>query len=191
LGKAGIEDIMSIADFSRSTPLAKCMERIKAFAIGVDYKDIAYVNPNEQANNDRKATKRQREQEQEAERQLNESVSNILAGSASYPKLLLDYRMLEETPDVYFKGEIFLFTGTMAWGSRSNAEKEIILRGGKMSKAKYITTDIDYLVLGEDPEKGWLTRGSGSKLASAFRMKIMQPWTQLKIIREQDFLAAF
>jgi NAD-dependent DNA ligase len=190
LTKAGLEDIVSIAEFSGLKPLSKCRARIQPFEIGVVYKDIPYVNPNAQANSDKRAINKQREQEQEAERHLNESIHNILASATSYPKLLLDYRLLEETPDVCFKDETFLFTGKMAWGPRSKAEKEIILRGGKMCKKNGSTKDVDYLVLGEDPEKGWLTGDRRSKLADAFYMKIARPWTGLKIIREEDFLAA-
>jgi NAD-dependent DNA ligase len=97
--------------------------------------------------------------------------------------------MLEETPDVVFEGETFVFTGTMAWGSRSDAEKEIVARGGQMFKTRAMK-EIDYLVLGEHSETGWLSRHSGPKLAKAFTYKFTHPQGRLKIIRERDFTAA-
>ena len=185
LSLAGFTDVYSIADFSVLTPLAKCRERMQGFPIGIEYKEVPY----ERVFTEYQLNQKQRATEQKEQEKLRDHAYGLLNGSASYPKLLLDCRMLEDTPDVCFQDEKFMFTGTMVWGSRSKAEKEITARGGTMFKTKAMK-EIDYLVLGEDPEKGWLSRDSGSKLADAFVMKIMSPDGKLKIIRERDFLAA-
>jgi DNA polymerase III epsilon subunit-like protein len=164
LGRAGMSDIASIAEFSRLTPLSLCRNRFADVEIGLPYKDIPYLPSPLPAWKQAARERRGREAEQERLRELAE---NVLRGSTSYPQLLLEYRMLEETPDVLFRDETFVFTGTMTWGSRSKAEKEIVQPGGVLFKTKAMK-DIDYLVLGEHPETGWLSRDSGPKLASAF-----------------------
>jgi DNA polymerase III epsilon subunit-like protein len=186
LSRVGITDIIAIADFSRLTPLSVCRERIRGSEIGVTYNEIPYepspLSPYQQF------AKQRREEEKEQQR-LHEMAENILRNITSYPKLLLDYRMLEDTPDILFRGETFVFTGTMEWGSRSKAEKEIVTRGGTMYKTRSMA-EIDYLVLGEHPETGWLSRDSGTKLANAFIYKFTHPNCRLKLIRERDFIAA-
>jgi len=186
LGQAGIADLISVADFSRLTPLSICRERIQQFAIGVDYKDIPH-EPIEITN--LKIAAKERRAEEKRQMELRQQAEDILRYCDSVPKLLLNYRMLEETPDVYFKGETFLFTGTMEWGSRSKATKEIEARGGMMQKTKNVNAT-DYLVLGEHPESGWQSWESGGKLCAAFILKFTHPNGRLKIIRERDFLAA-
>jgi hypothetical protein len=77
----------------------------------------------------------------------------------------------------------------MTWGSRSKAEKEIVQPGGVLFKTKAMK-DIDYLVLGEHPETGWLSRDSGSKVGKRVCLQFINPSGGLKIIRERDFVAA-
>jgi DNA polymerase III epsilon subunit-like protein len=185
LNHAGMEDIYSISDFSRLTPLEVCRQKVCNISIGVEYKKIAFCP---QLPDFRLLALQRRQEDKEGQKLLKEA-EKALNGSTSYPDLLLDYRMLEDTPDILFKDETFVFTGTMTWGSRSKAEKEIAARGGSMFKRKPMH-DIDYLVLGEHPETGWLSRDSGSKLRDAFIYKFTHPGGKLKIIRERDFIAA-
>jgi DNA polymerase III epsilon subunit-like protein len=189
LSRAGMSDIGSVANFSRLKPLALCRERLTGIEIGVPYREIVYVN----AEADLRKAARDRAREKLArfkeEQQLKEEAEFLVHSGTSLPQLLIQYHMLEETPDVGFEGEMFVFTGTMAWGSRPEAEKEIIDRGGLMAKTKAMS-QIDYLVLGEDPEMGWMSGNSVTKLGNAFVHKFTNPNSRLKIIRERDFIAA-
>jgi NAD-dependent DNA ligase len=79
----------------------------------------------------------------------------------------------------------------MAWGSRSEAEKQIIARGGLLPKSKSVTRNLDYLILGEDREKGWTSLITGGKLAQAFEMRINSSSdSKLQIVREEDFICS-
>jgi NAD-dependent DNA ligase len=106
------------------------------------------------------------------------------------PSMILDHNIMPEHPDIHFHDAIFLFTGKMAWGPRSKAEELVLELGGQLAKSKSVTDELDYLVLGEDQEQGWMGRLSGNKLTQAVRKKIASPNGKLQIILETDFIAA-
>jgi hypothetical protein len=104
--------------------------------------------------------------------------------------MILDCSLIEESPKIEFNDHAFLFTGQLAWGSRENAQSEVVKHGGFLPKSKSITEDLDYLILGEDRTKGWLSLLAGGKLREAFLRKMRGERPRLKIIREADFIAA-
>jgi hypothetical protein len=104
--------------------------------------------------------------------------------------LILDYELIEEHPNIQFLDHVFLFTGKMSWGTRPLAEIEIVKRGGIMSKSTTVWENLDYLVLGEDKDKGWTSLLNGGKLTKAFIKRLKEPLSKFRIIREEDFIAA-
>jgi hypothetical protein len=76
----------------------------------------------------------------------------------------------------------------MVWGSRSNASRLIESLGGIVSTSKTVTAKIDFLVLGEDVEKGWTTLLHGGKVGDAVCRKIADEECQLCIVLESDFI---
>ncbi len=73
------------------------------------------------------------------------------------------------SPDSFFLGKTFLFTGTLAHYTRKEAEELVLSRGGKVTHS--ISSRIDYLVVGNEP---------GSKLEQAKEKNIT-------LLSEQEF----
>jgi DNA polymerase III epsilon subunit-like protein len=119
-----------------------------------------------------------------------ERKNRIYETARSIPNLILEHELIDEEHDILFNGRKFLFTGKMVTGPRSLARKEIQKRGGITPTSNHLGDDIDYLVLGEDPEAGWLRLLHGGKLTSAFIKKFRNPSSRLHIIREDLLRAA-
>jgi NAD-dependent DNA ligase len=119
-----------------------------------------------------------------------ERKNRIHETARSIPNLILEHELIEEEHDILVSGRKFLFTGKMVTGPRSGARKEIQKRGGITPTSNHLGDDIDYLVLGEDPEAGWLQLLHGGKLTSAFIKKFKNPSSRLHIIREDLLRAA-
>lgn len=76
-----------------------------------------------------------------------------------------------EKKDWVCNGKTFVFTGSLQKMSRSDAEKQIVLRGGKISSS--VSKNTDFLVVGENP---------GSKLEKAQQLSI-------QIVNEEELLS--
>ena len=87
---------------------------------------------------------------------------------------------------IVFKGKSFCFTGEMNDIRRSDAEKEVGLRGAYPSKS--VNKNLDYLVIGSIPNPDWKFGNYGNKINSAIKLRneIGKP----KIINESDFIDA-
>lgn len=164
----GFDSIDQIMQFSEQKPLLMCRCQIE----GIDYDELL----SEIA------------QRAEEERRHEQFISDVELGHYSLPALLVEYELIDETEPVYFKGKNFQFTGAMAWGTRPQAKSLVEARGGKVAETKVVNNDVDYLVLGEDPQKGWTSLLNGSKLRRAFLGKIKNPPKSYRIIREEVFL---
>lgn len=68
-------------------------------------------------------------------------------------------------PEVIFDGNVFVFTGAMAWGSRKKGHQEVCARGGRC--AENITLQTNYLVLGTTASRDWLNPQWGRKIETA------------------------
>lgn len=182
LKDCGIDSIDRIAEFSRTLPLLKCRCMIQGLSFDEESKRLDSA---------REEFIHVRNIQWERHNQAESYRHEILQGNCEIPKLLLDYELIEEHPNIQFHNRVFMFTGKMAWGTRSRAEAEIANRGGQMSQSKSVTEDLDYLVLGEDKDKGWTSLLKGGKLTKAFVKRIKDPQAKFRIIREEDFIAAF
>jgi len=166
----GCDTFDRIFKFSNICPILKCKFLIQGF-------------------NDEEAA-RKVEEERKEKRNLKRFFADVESGRYSMPSLILDHDLIEEHPNIKFEGSTFLFTGKMTWGSRPLVTKLIEERGGTVSQSKTITKDIDYFVLGEDNEKGWLSLIEGRKLKKAFLKRIQEPDLVYHIVREEDFIAS-
>lgn len=171
LESIGYGTLEGIHEFIKLSPVFRC----KCLIEGLNYEE-------EVARMDQTA----REKES-VERYVN---SVLYDGSYDITALILKHNLIEDEPFVEFEGKTFLFTGKMSWGTRSKISSLIEDRGGFYSKSKSITQKINYLVLGEDKEKGWTALLHGGKIASAFEKKLIEPEREFRIIREEDFIAA-
>jgi DNA polymerase-3 subunit epsilon len=172
LDEIGLKEIAEIAAFSTLTPLLKCRCLIQ----GLSYEE------------EHGRLKELRKEKKELENLL--TTVEFGQNDITLPRLILDCSLIEENPEIEFRDQVFQFTGQLACGSRENAQREVVLRGGILPKSKSITEDLHYLILGEDRAKGWLSLLSGRKLREAFLRKMRGERPQLKIIQETDFIAA-
>ena len=68
-------------------------------------------------------------------------------------------------PAVTFPGKRFAFTGTFAYGGRSDCERAVHRRGGEC--IGNVRKDLDYLVLGRYVTPGWVHESWGRKIEKA------------------------
>ena len=176
----GMTTLDEVVSFTLLPPL-----HCKCFIQGLNYEEERARVEGEKALQ-RANQKGKKDEERARERFINA----VESGEYLLPDLILDFDLIEEEPAVYFKDRSFLFTGKMKWGTRPQAERLIISRGGRVCKAKTVAGEVDYLVLGEDLEGGWTTLLQGGKLVHAFLKKLRNPETSFRIISEDDFVHA-
>jgi hypothetical protein len=166
VGVVGFNDVLR---FSLEKPLLKCHCLIQ----GRDY-----------------AAEVQKLQEERKDRKERQRLIDAIRGGEvpDVPGFLRSRDFVASDPEITFSGHTFLFTGKMVWGSRSNATRLVESVGGVVSTSKTITSGIDYLVLGEDLEKGWTALLHGGKLVVAVCHKIADEESRLCIVVESDFI---
>lgn len=68
-------------------------------------------------------------------------------------------------PEVNFRGRVFLFTGTFAYGTRKQCQAVLETLGGV--NASGVTKKVDYLVLGSYVTDSWAHENFGRKIEKA------------------------
>ena len=174
----GVSTINGVVEFTQLHPL-----RSRCLIQGLDYK-IELERVEEEKALQKKEIIANRKEEEARQR----FIMDVQTGNYPLPKLINDFDLIEEEPLVCFKARVFLFTGKMKWGSRSKAGLAVEKMGGKVSMAKQLSLETDYLVLGEDPEEGWTRRVA--KLTQAFLRKLKGTNPSFRIILEKDFVDA-
>jgi len=170
LASIGFDSLEKVQEFLCLQPLLRC----KSLILGLDYEE----------------ERRRIIESKEEKRRFEKFLTDVTCGLYPIPSLIIDYNLIEEEPAIQFEGKRFLFTGKMAWGSRATAATIIQERGGMVSDSNTISRELDYLVLGEDAEKGWTALLNGGKLTQAFLKRVKDPTLPLRIVREEDFIAA-
>ena len=127
---------------------------------------------------------REARKEREARRKLLEECI-----ATPEPALWVSRGLLTEAPEIVFQGKKFQFTGKMIWGSRSNVTRLIESLAGIVADTK-TCTGVDFLVLGEDLEKGWTRLANGGKIADGIHRKAADAGCVLSIVLESDFIDA-
>ena len=87
-------------------------------------------------------------------------------------------------PDVAFEGQLFLFTGTCAFGTRKQCQEAVESLGGM--NAKGVTKKLDYLVLGTYVTDSWIHESYGRKIEKA--MEYRNAGVSLSIITEAHWV---
>jgi DNA polymerase-3 subunit epsilon len=173
LSKIGINSFLKVGAWTTCNALeCKCLLN------GLDYRKEKI----------RLAEEKKRVREEQKAR--NNLISQVENGWHSLPDLINSHGLLEEEPKIQFEGRKFLFTGKMKWGTRPQAEELVQARGGEVSMSRIFNSKIDYLVLGEDSEKGWTSLLRGTKLTKAFLSKYNDPDARFAIVLESDFISA-
>ena len=170
LKSIGFDSIEKVYEFATMRPILRCKCLIQKLDFETELRRIAQANREDK---ERTAT-----------------LESVFRDNQSIPKLIWEHELIDDEQEISFAGRKFLFTGTLAMGPRSKARKEIQKRGGITPTSKYLGEDIDYLVLGEDKERGWTHLLQGGKLGSAFFKKFKNPKSKLRIIREESLRSA-
>jgi DNA polymerase III epsilon subunit-like protein len=173
LSSLGFPTIQSIAAFSKLTPIQFC--HFLAAGMPEDAAHARVLNL-QHAQASRAAKTRERTHYIEA----------VEAGTIPLLTAIYENHLLADHPSVDFKGRRFLFTGTLAMGTRSAAAAAIVERGGLPAKSKAVSSEVDYLVLGS---KTWEELESGRKLKMAVIRRLRGLPTPMLLL-EEDFVAA-
>ena len=180
LKSIGYDSVDRVREFA-SLPMLVC----KCLVQGLDYEEAR-----SRVDAIRKEAQRARNQERTKQRLIDEFVMEVESGQRDVPELIAEFEMIDENPSIEFEGRTFLFTGKMASFTRPHAAGLIQQRGGSVSESKTVNSSVDYLVLGEDREKGWTSLIVGGKLTKAFLKRFKDPDSNYRIIREESFVTA-
>lgn len=88
-------------------------------------------------------------------------------------------------PKIYFPERKFLFTGTLAYGTRKEAEKEITKRGGIL--LSNVTQKLNYLIIGEYVQESWAHENFGRKIEKAMEYRD-EKQLPIAIVSEEHWL---
>jgi DNA polymerase III epsilon subunit-like protein len=174
LERIGVRSFSELQAFTALKPVLKCHCLLE----GKDYLEVL------------RQMEEQQRRRAEMIRLLEECIYN------PDPGLWTSRGLLTPEPDIEIQGRVFLFTGKMVWGSRPEATRLIESLGGKVSNSKTAAGKLDFLVLGEDSEKGWTALAGGGKLAHAVQRKIVdvvrprlaEDGPGFSIVLESDFV---
>lgn len=89
-------------------------------------------------------------------------------------------------PALEWKGKTYVFTGTMAYGSRKDCELLVTDKGASI--AKDVSRKVDYLVVGSIGNDQWKHSSYGRKIIKA--ADLQQKKHQITIVSEDHFLSS-
>ena len=89
-------------------------------------------------------------------------------------------------PKIEFSENVFLFTGTFAFGTRKQCHEVVTSKGGNISKN--VTKKINYLVLGTYVTDSWAHENYGRKIEKA--MDYRNSGVPISIVNEECWLEA-
>jgi DNA polymerase III epsilon subunit-like protein len=175
----GLGSFEQIRDFATWTPLLRCHCLIEDKDFALEFARV------QDERRQRAAIAREKEREARAKEAAAEQVrQSLLYGEIDLCEFASGF--IVDEPEIIFEGRKFMFTGGMAWGSRTKVVPWVEELGGTVATSKVMNQSIDYLVLGEDMKLGWQQK-SGSKLADAIYLQMLGR-TETVIVRESDFI---
>lgn len=184
ISAAGITTFLQLQNFSVLRPL----RRAHCLVLGLDYEFEAQTHAAERKERQKQRLAEQRRQ-LAREREVHQFVK-ALQESPDRLMMLIEAGLIEDAPEIVFRGNSFVFTGKMRCGPRKMAQGWIVERGGIIPKTDAIRESVNYLILGEDPQKGWCGFSSTTKLVDAVTGKLMGKLGELQIVMESDFRRA-
>ena len=91
--------------------------------------------------------------------------------------------LCEPAPEIVFKDQVFVFTGTCAYGTRKECQSVVEELGG--IHTRNVTKSLNYLVLGTYVTDSWIHENYGRKIEKA--MKYRDDGVPLSIVSEQHW----
>ncbi|ETK19800.1 NAD-dependent DNA ligase [Pseudomonas sp. FH4] len=91
--------------------------------------------------------------------------------------------LCQPAPHVECDGNVFVFTGTMAFGPRKECERLVRERGGAIGPG--VSKKVDYLVIGSIGNEQWLHSSYGTKILRAVELR--ENGTPIAIIAEDHW----
>jgi NAD-dependent DNA ligase len=70
-------------------------------------------------------------------------------------------------PVIVFRGHAFVFTGEFDFGTRKECQDAVVRKGGAAPNVKFVSQNIDYLVIGQHGSPVWKRGSYGNKIESA------------------------
>jgi NAD-dependent DNA ligase len=122
----------------------------------------------------------------EEAQELLETLRNLSGGDFELGETLksISLPLDQPLPSVVFDGKNYCFTGTFAFGTRTECENTVRMRGGICGS---LTRKTNYLVVGIYATGSWMHSSFGNKIEKAVGMK--QEGLPLYIISEEHWRA--
>lgn len=120
---------------------------------------------------------------------LRDLLANLVGGTAS---LVLGYEAAttlpldEPAPRIRWRGQVYVFTGRFAYGTRGSCEREVTRRGGRCEDT--ITHDTTFVVVGTFSNPAWAHSSYGRKLQKAVQLR--EEGHAIKIVGEDHWANA-
>lgn len=92
------------------------------------------------------------------------------------------------SPVIRFHEKCFMFTGTLQFGKRQKAEKEVCKRGGYIKEGSY-SPIVNYLIVGDLGQKAWKYGRYGAKIEACMKATLCGA-ACTQIVKETDFIKA-
>lgn len=92
----------------------------------------------------------------------------------------------QPAPTLEWQGRVFLFTGVMAYGPRSNCEALVVERGGLIGPG--VSKKVHFLVVGSIGNEQWLHSSYGTKIKKAVELR--EAGAPIAIISEEHWQQA-
>lgn len=93
---------------------------------------------------------------------------------------------VNDVPNLIIPGNLFCFTGTFVFGTRTKCQNAVIERGGMVADS--ITKKLDYLVIGTLATREWKHTSHGLKIEKA--MDYQRGGAKVLIVSEDQWISA-
>ncbi|MBB4817796.1 NAD-dependent DNA ligase [Pseudomonas alcaligenes] len=94
--------------------------------------------------------------------------------------------LCKPAPDLQWSGNLFVFTGVMAYGPRKDCEALVVERGGQIGAG--VSKKINFLVVGSIGNEQWLHSTYGTKIKKAVELR--EAGAPLAIVSEEHWQKA-
>lgn len=113
---------------------------------------------------------------------LGDLLQNIIGGMPGTVDSSTTLPLTKPVPEIVFDGNVFVFTGKFAAGTRNHCYKETMIRGGICEDS--VTLRVDYLVIGAIGSRDWIHTPYGRKIERAVDLQRAKP---ISIVSEQTW----
>lgn len=120
----------------------------------------------------------------EKSEKLVTQIREIIGEKSEFGEMAKPIQILDHDAKIIFQNKTFMLTGTFLHFSRQEYKDKVINFGGDITDSKYVSKNIDYLVIGSYVADAWKHQSYGRKIEQAIELKAKYKSCKLKIISE-------